>query len=98
MKYASHNSRRGFLKESSVLLTSCFVLRPVLNLYAAAPRPEGFRPLFDGKTLAGWHGKPRTQGLPKGEEKHEENSGRWVVEDGIIIGGQEPPGSGIGGY
>jgi hypothetical protein len=25
-------------------------------------------------------------------------SGRWTVEDGAIVGGQEPPGSGIGAY
>ena len=26
------------------------------------------------------------------------NTGRWVVEDGAIVGGQEPPGSGLGAY
>lgn len=31
---------------------------------------EGFRPLFDGKTLAGWEGDPRF----------------WSVKDGVIVG------------
>ena len=26
------------------------------------------------------------------------NSGRWTVENGVVIGGQEPPGSGLGAY
>jgi hypothetical protein len=26
------------------------------------------------------------------------HTGRWVVEDGAIVGGQEPPGSGLGAY
>lgn len=37
----------------------------------AAEKQPGFRPLFDGKTLKGWH--------PVGD-------GRWTVEDGAIVG------------
>ena len=44
--------------------------------------------LFDGKTLTGWH-KSVTTGHG--------NGGRWVVEDGVITGEQDPPGSGSGG-
>lgn len=72
--------------------------------------PGGFRSLFDGKTLGGWTARarlpvPKYPGAPvkwrlKGEafEKATKNTGRWIVEDGAIVGGQEPPGSGKGAY
>jgi 3-keto-disaccharide hydrolase len=37
----------------------------------AAKKAEGWKPLFDGKTLKGWH--------PVGD-------GKWTVEDGAIVG------------
>ena len=72
--------------------------------------PEGFRSLFDGETLEGWQAMPRLPvprypGAPfrmplEGErlEVARANTGRWMVEDGAIVGGQEPPGSGRGAY
>lgn len=77
---------------------------------AAKKPPPGFRSLFDGETLEGW--KPMAR-LPvptfpgadfkwklEGEalERAKKNTGRWVVENGAIVGGQEPPGSGKGAY
>lgn len=50
----------------------------------------GFRPLFDGVSLKGWKRQPRSLNQP--------SLGRWTVEDGVIIGGQDPPGSGLGSY
>ncbi len=41
------------------------------KLAAAIPRPPGLRPLFDGRTLAGWEG----------------NSNVWRVRDGVVVGG-----------
>ena len=72
--------------------------------------PEGFRSLFDGKTLRGWKpmarlpvpkypgAPPRWQ--PKGDalETAKKNTGRWTIENGAIVGGQDPPGSGKGAY
>ena len=72
--------------------------------------PEGFRSLFDGKTLAGWKANARVPvpTYPGAEFKWRlegdalkealQNTGRWVVKDGAIVGGQEPPGSGKGAY
>ncbi|MGB2824145.1 MAG: DUF1080 domain-containing protein [Phycisphaerae bacterium] len=37
----------------------------------AAETPEAFKPLFDGKTLKGWHALP---------------GGSWEVKDGLLIG------------
>lgn len=46
---------------------------------------DGFVTIFDGKTLDGWHVSSRT-GHGSG--------GRWVVEDGAIVGSQDKPGNG----
>lgn len=74
---------------------------------ASAQRP--WRPLFDGKTLAGWraiHRLPvaRQPGGPAPSESNPryrkalQGRGDWRVVAGAITGGQDPPGSGIGGY
>ena len=72
--------------------------------------PEGFRSLFDGKTLDGWNAVARLPIPPYPDapfksplqgarlEIAKQNTGRWTVEDGAIVGGQEPPGSGNGAY
>ena len=57
---------------------------------AAAERKQkrdepGFKPIFDGKTLQGWHVSGKT-GHGTG--------GRWVVEKGAITGSQDKPGNG----
>ncbi len=59
-------------------------------LRAAPPAADEFKPLFDGKTLAGWHKPPRKMRHGTG--------GRWTVEEGgVLVGEQDPPGSGNGG-
>jgi hypothetical protein len=62
----------------------------VLAGLAPGAQNEGFRPLFDGVSLKGWTRKARSLAQP--------SLGRWTVEDGVIIGGQDPPGSGLGSY
>ena len=65
--------------------------------------------LFDGATLDGWRAAPRlpVPGWPGGPEPEIGSArleaaagtvGRWTVEDGAIVGTQDPPGSGLGGY
>jgi len=75
---------------------------------------DQFVSLFDGATLAGWHPVPRIYGTiypggphlldlfdqrgtprPVEPEKH---PAVWRVEDGYIVGEQEEPGCGYGGY
>jgi hypothetical protein len=56
----------------------------------ASRNNDGFRPLFDGVSLHGWTRKARDLAHP--------SLGRWTVEDGVIIGGQDPPGSKLGSY
>ena len=48
-----------------------------------------FVSLFDGKTLAGWHTNKEKVGHGTG--------GQWQVENGVLTGEQDPPGSGNGG-
>lgn len=75
---------------------------------------DGFLPLFDGSTLAGWRAVPRVYGTeypggpllleqfealgltpPVDPENH---PARWFAEDGVLVGEQDTPGSGYGGY
>jgi hypothetical protein len=56
---------------------------------AARADDDGFVSIFDGKTLTGWHRNPERIGHGTG--------GSWKVEDGVITGEQDPPGSGNGG-
>src|SRR5687768_2640179 len=52
----------------------------------AAVDEEGFVPLFDGKTLKGWH--------TNAEKIVHGTGGKWQVESGAITGDQDPPGNG----
>jgi hypothetical protein len=52
---------------------------------------EGFISIFDGKTLKGWHVSGKT-----GHSRASKNQsgGKWVVQDGAIVGSQDIPGNG----
>jgi len=55
--------------------------------------------LFDGKTLNGWHPMPRI--LPSHFPDYEESKvdhAKWTIENGVLSGGQNPPGCGLGGW
>jgi hypothetical protein len=47
--------------------------------------------IFDGKTLKGWHVSAMTGHSNKSKNK---TGGRWVAEDGAIVGSQDIPGNG----
>ncbi|GAB4108635.1 MAG: DUF1080 domain-containing protein [Acidobacteriota bacterium] len=61
-------------------------------LMAAGPAAEdGFVDLFDGSTLQGWHVSAKTgHSVVSGHR----SGGRWVVENGAIVGSQDVPGNG----
>lgn len=75
---------------------------------------EGFVPLFDGESLEGWVVQPRLYGemYPGGPDVTEvlpvfpsnynelssEHPATWEVHEGSIVGVQESPGIGWGGY
>jgi len=58
---------------------------------SAAAQEAGWESLFDGKSLAGWHVSAKT-----GHSRASRNmsGGRWVVEDGAVVGSQDIPGNG----
>lgn len=106
-------SRRQFLHAGSAVAACGVMFGLDRKTFASEPPPEGFRPLFDGKTLAGWHPLPRVQAAkpPGGKksgkqpaapdsfyERSLKSCGRWTIQDGVIIGEQDLPGSGLGGY
>ena len=91
-------TRRGFLASSAGALPLGF-----------ASAETTWRPLFDGKTLDGWRAIHRlpvarnpARPSPATDSPRYQNAllskGDWKVVDGAITGGQEPPGSGVGGY
>jgi hypothetical protein len=78
-----------------LLLTAAFALAPFV-VTAAPPKPEkfddtGFEVIFDGKTLKGWTVSAKTGHSGPSKNK---SGGRWVVEDGAIVGSQDVPGNG----
>src|SRR3954447_11464102 len=81
-----HSNRRTFL--AGALATGLGAGACHLPAFAQPPDPseEGFTPLFDGKTLDGWHTNRQKIGHGTG--------GGWAVEDGAITGEQNPPGNG----
>lgn len=56
----------------------------VLGIAAAADKKSaGFRSLFNGKDLSGWHKNPAKIGHGTG--------GSWTVVNGAVVGAQDPP-------
>src|ERR1041384_1159003 len=51
----------------------------------SAQAPPGFKKIFDGKDLKGWH---------ISTVSHHGNSQDWTVHDGVLSGGQDKPGNG----
>jgi hypothetical protein len=56
------------------LLVPAFLLLVLCAFKMVAPNADGFKPMFDGKTLDGWDGDPKY----------------WRAEDGAIIGEVTP--------
>jgi hypothetical protein len=62
-----------------------------LNVSAQNSTEPGFVSLYDGKTLNGWHVSTKT-----GHSRASKNQsgGKWVIEEGAIVGSQDIPGNG----
>lgn len=82
---ASRWSRRRFLTTTSAAAASA----ALVARHAFAAAKDEWIELFDGKSLTGWHKNPQKIGHGTG--------GSWQVEEGVITGEQDPPGSGNGG-
>src|SRR5437867_3871589 len=64
------------------------VFEVCINLAAAESE---FQPLFDGLTLKGWHVSAKTG---HSHASKNQSGGKWVVQDGAIVGSQDVPGNG----
>ena len=56
-----------------------------------AKEEKSFVSIFDGKSLKGWHVSAKTGHSGASKNK---SGGRWVIEEGTIIGSQDIPGNG----
>jgi len=77
---------------SPVVFAAALVALPAADL----PKPEKFDDkdfvkIFDGKTLDGWTVSAKTGHSGTSKNK---SGGKWVVEDGAIVGSQDVPGNG----
>ena len=72
-------------------LTVLIGMGMVSPMEAAERDADGFVTIFDGKSLKGWHVSAKTG--HSGASKHE-SGGKWVVENGAIVGSQDIPGNG----
>ena len=73
------------------ILTCCLILccgitwRELASQSQTKDELAGFVPIFDGKTLNGWH---KLTTIP------EDQGSKWEVIDGVLVGDQDPPGVG----
>lgn len=77
------------MRAAQIFVLASSILIPAPSI--AAEVEEGFVSLFDGKSLKGWHVSAKT-----GHSQASKNlsGGKWVVEDGAIVGSQDIPGNG----
>jgi len=79
----------------TLLVTACvaaaFALQAPAGDKKGKKADDGHVSIFDGKSLKGWHVSAKT-----GHSRVSKNTsgGRWVVEDGAIVGSQDVPGNG----
>jgi hypothetical protein len=80
----------GKIRVAALLALAAFLTATAV----AAENPgedRGFRALFDGDSLAGWHvGATTTHSAASGQR----SGGAWTVRDGTITGTQDLPGNG----
>lgn len=75
-------------RRAAVALTVAFPWFAAARLRAAT---EGWRPLFDGHSLAGWRPTAKS---PHSKASGNRTGGRWTVEGGAITGSQDTPRNG----
>lgn len=78
----------------SLLVVSLIVGAGVAFLVCSASagdKDAGWTKIFNGKDLDGWHTSAATGHSRTSKNK---SAGRWVVEDGAIVGSQDVPGNG----
>ena len=84
------------MSRSLLLLMVAFISilgngQPIARAVAGYPQEAEWNELFDGKSLSGWHVSAQTG---HSSASGHQSGGRWVVENGAIIGSQDQPGNG----
>ncbi len=103
---SARTTRRAFL---NTLVVSAGVGMAVKNFPALSAESLPRTSLFNGRDITGWQPAPRlpvapfpggpAPKLPEAQlARIKAHTGSWTVEDGAIVGGQQPPGSGLGAY
>lgn len=97
IKSAEEFGRRTFLKGATKAAIAAYTLARLDRstplaastvLDSATRSAEGYKSLFDGVSLKGW--------TPKARTANQSGVGLWKVENGVIVGGQDPVG--VGSY
>ena len=78
------------MKQIPILMAALFVSLTIFPVYVSA-QTDGFDSIFDGKNLKGWHISTATGHSRASSNK---SGGKWVIEDGAIVGCQDIPGNG----
>jgi len=77
---------------SAAILGVCFAPTSLPREASAGEgKASGFENIFDGRTLKGWHASAQTGHSRASGNK---SGGRWVAENGAIVGSQDIPGNG----
>jgi hypothetical protein len=63
----------------------------LLSTSAGEKKNDGYVPIFDGKSLDGWHVSAKSGHSSKSGKK---TAGKWIIADGAITGTQDEPGNG----
>ena len=85
-------TRRNALRcLTAALFVPTLLTRARAATAVASITPTSWKPLFDGRSLAGW--KPSAQS-PHSKASKNTTGGNWRVEDGLIVGSQDTPNNG----
>ena len=84
-------ARPNDLTRRQLLALAAVVPATLIRAAAAGAGAASWTPIFEGKSLAGWRPAPKT---PHSRASGHTTAGRWVVEDGAIVGSQDTPNNG----
>jgi len=73
------------MKHTRLIILLCLVLLYACQSGTKPEVPKGFKPIFNGKNLKGWHISRTT---------HQGTTPSFTVQDGVIVGRQKPYGQG----
>src|SRR5262249_13816872 len=88
-------SQKGPAMLRLVMTFTCFLTTAAFAIAQDLPKDKldntGFTTIFEGKDLKGWHVSAQTGHSRASMNK---SGGKWIVEDGAIVGSQDIPGNG----